>query len=1292
MKVTHRIGAFFLLAAFACRAAEDAAPIKAGPGDNRAAPTALVEPTPHLATRAFDLTHRGRPVEAIELLLTELTQRLRAQRWDDTMLVADSLAAALHLEPLLESVCAWRAAAEQLEAAKPFPLSTPPELAAQLDLVLARGLIRADRLAEALQLTRAGGALIDWRIIGPFANERGGGIDTQYEPEKALDFAATMRGKERDVSWRSNPAPTQPIANLVLHEMMRPSEQSVAYLATAVRVDAPRDVVLALGSSGAVKVWHGATLAHTNKVHRPSHRDQDRVVLALHEGWNSILVKVGVEDRTGWAFSARLTELDGEPLRNFTHSSARAPEARRDTTASSATPKPSVRQELERIVADPVAVDQHAHAQRLLALLHLGAHPDDIAAKSAKKHAEAALALAPDDVATLYLVARANEPGPGETAEEIRHNERIAPLKRVIELDPTHAGALADLANFYRDSNPIPHLVDSYSQRALAAAPHSYRALTLRANALEDLDRDGEAHELRRASWATPEGRLRPEAIVDEAGFKLWRGDRAAERELLDSALKSGMREHAIYNALMDLHRREGDLDAFLAVAKGWLARAPQDVGAAIGAARTLEFGGQLGEARALLESAFAVCPEDARIAFAFSRLAQREGDRDEADRWLAEVIRLDPGYDKARRQRQVLAEQTQERFETPYRWDAVERISKSPSGVDANEQVEVVDRTTVWRVNPDGSEHMYEHTLLQVQNTGGVKSLDKYWIVYPSDSTLQVYNLRVVRPDGSTERAPPPRGRDQSYAGGFARPFDLPTLQVGDFVDIEYRVDQRRADVFGQYFGVRHSFYVDSPDPLAPVARAELIVLAPRDVPIYSKAHNGDALEHTVADAQSDLRSYRWAARDLKRPTPQIAMPKRIEFAPTVDVSTYESWEAFASWWWSFIEKEFVTTPAMKEKVRELTAGLTDEMDKVRAIARFVGQEIRYNAWSFGTHGYEPYSAATIFERRFGDCKDKSILLRQMLAEIGVHSHPVLINAEDRRPEEKLDIAMVGHFNHCIAYVPATDTRPGFYLDATADRNPIEYLRADDQGAKVLHVDASKSSIERIDYTAARDNALVRDYEVALDRDGRGTVSLVDRSVGRFGVQLRQWFGGEKGDINKRAADMLASAFGKVEVSSVETSKLEDIGAPASIALRFGATNLWTRDSAGSHLRLSFDSAPFLDVAPEPAAEREWEIVLDRPLEMRTRITYRLPEGAELGALPQDASIRCEGLLEYELRTRSVPGGVEVERRFTLIDRRIPRARYADFQDALREIQSTENRTIVIRTGPVEAAAKESK
>jgi cellulose synthase operon protein C len=755
-------------------------------------------------------------------------------------------------------------------------------------------------------------------------------------------------------------------------------------------------------------------------------------------------------------------------------------------------------------------------------------------------------------------------------------------------------------------------------------------------------------------------------------------GDPSGEITNLKLASRSGSSEREIFEALIESQVTVGDVDGALDTNAEWLERSPFDAQRMLETAKLVEHAGRTEDAEALVKRALDVAPDDSRIHFALARLAQRRNDLETADRELAEVLRLDPGYDLARRQRQVLAESEQDRFEEPYRWDAVEKVKGLTLEGGGNDRVRVVDRTTVWKVEPDGTEHEYEHLLLQVTNSGGVKDLDSYWITAPSDASLQVYNVRVVHPDGSFDRAPAPRGQDQSWGGQRARSFDLPPLEVGDCIDVEYRIDPTLPDVFGQYFGIRHVFQPDFPDPLAPVARAELVVISPADVPIYSREHNADGLEKSE-ESQGDVVVRHWVARDLERPSSQIAMPDRTEFVPLVDVSTFESWQAFASWWWNFIEKEFVTTQAMKDKVAELTRGLTSEEDKVRAIARFVGQEIRYNAWPFGTHGYQPFSAATIFERRFGDCKDKSILLRQMLAEIGVEAHPVLINAEYRRPDEKLDVAMVGHFNHCIAYVPPAGDRPGYYLDATADRNPIEYLRSDDQGAEVLHVRDGQGSIHEIPYAPPEENALVRSYEVQLDREGRGIVELVDESVGAFGVGLRYEFGGEKGDLNQRIAETLSDSFGKVDVLESRTSPLEDIGAPAKLEIKLRAENLWTRDPTGANLRLGFDEIPLLGVAAEPAEEREWEIVLDRPMQMRTRVLYKLPEGSKLAKLPPEATVSAPGLVEYRMKASETPEGILVERTFTLAQRRIPKSSYAEFQSALREIQLAENRTVVI-------------
>ena len=282
------------------------------------------------------------------------------------------------------------------------------------------------------------------------------------------------------------------------------------------------------------------------------------------------------------------------------------------------------------------------------------------------------------------------------------------------------------------------------------------------------------------------------------------------------------------------------------------------------------------------------------------------------------------------------------------------------------------------------------------------------------------------------------------------------------------------------------------SHDALAPTLRSELVLLSPPGLELHVALSQPERIEVTRAQDTAGRSVQRFVVKDLPRPASETAMPRRSELAPRVDVSTYADWQAFATWWWSFIEKEFQSSPALSAKVLELTRGLATEREKIQALVRFCGQEIRYNSWPFGTHGYEPFSAPVIFERRFGDCKDKSILLCQMLSEIGVHAHPVLIKADTFRPVETLDAAMVEHFNHCIAYAPATSERPGLYLDCTADKNPLDSLRYDDQGARVLHVDGGQASLHDIPYAPPAENQLVRRYDVKLDAQGDGDESLL--------------------------------------------------------------------------------------------------------------------------------------------------------------------------------------------------------
>lgn len=106
-----------------------------------------------------------------------------------------------------------------------------------------------------------------------------------------------------------------------------------------------------------------------------------------------------------------------------------------------------------------------------------------------------------------------------------------------------------------------------------------------------------------------------------------------------------------------------------------------------------------------------------------------------------------------------------------------------------------------------------------------------------------------------------------------------------------------------------------------------------------------------------------------------------------------FANWKQMGDWYLNLTTGRRDASPAIKQKVAELTSSLPSTLDKMRAIATFVQRDIRYVSIQLGIGGWQPHPAADIFTHRYGDCKDKATLMSSMLHEIGVDSYYVSIN-----------------------------------------------------------------------------------------------------------------------------------------------------------------------------------------------------------------------------------------------------------------------------------------------------------
>jgi|GEM_PF-5414920 len=126
-------------------------------------------------------------------------------------------------------------------------------------------------------------------------------------------------------------------------------------------------------------------------------------------------------------------------------------------------------------------------------------------------------------------------------------------------------------------------------------------------------------------------------------------------------------------------------------------------------------------------------------------------------------------------------------------------------------------------------------------------------------------------------------------------------------------------------------------------------------------------------------------------------------------------SWANLAKW----IGEEYSSVCVPDSNVLSFAHILTDTCrslrEKIEAIAKFVQRKVRYVAIELGKGKYVPRPPGTVLKRRYGDCKDKAILMVALLQAIGIRSFPVLCHTES---PILANVPTMVQFNHLIVAV----------------------------------------------------------------------------------------------------------------------------------------------------------------------------------------------------------------------------------------------------------------------------------
>lgn len=258
-----------------------------------------------------------------------------------------------------------------------------------------------------------------------------------------------------------------------------------------------------------------------------------------------------------------------------------------------------------------------------------------------------------------------------------------------------------------------------------------------------------------------------------------------------------------------------------------------------------------------------------------------------------------------------------------------------------------------------------------------------------------------------------------------------------------------------------------------------------------------------------------------------------------------------------------------------ELVEGKATLEDKISAIHAFVSRGIRYNSMSETGHAITPHNISETVNNRYGDCKDKSALLLELLNKLELNPVPVLI-ATERKNLEAIPAASLDYFNHVV--VCNQDKKMPFCIDATDTDTDWRSISNWIQGSVALPLvdDAKPVRLPQHKYRWR----LKSQTELSFDDKGGQTELNKREFLGEYAGTMRSMLSAQKPDDQLRwAIQSYKRVTGVDEVPEFRFSGVESI-APrltiesstyfspflsASEDLPYSEPDLWLRDELDS-------------------------------------------------------------------------------------------------------------------------------
>lgn len=586
-----------------------------------------------------------------------------------------------------------------------------------------------------------------------------------------------------------------------------------------------------------------------------------------------------------------------------------------------------------------------------------------------------------------------------------------------------------------------------------------------------------------------------------------------------------------------------------------------------------------------------------------------------------------------------------------------------------------------------------YIHRAVVARDTGSLDRVANVEVpLQPDYETLLLHRL-VVHRDGRAEDRQDQadvrflqreRGLEQGvYSGTVTVAIVVPDVRAGDTLEFEYTTIGANPVFDGKFMDAAHW---DLPVPVA-YRRVVLNRPAQRKVDfrlIGTPAANAPKISQSEHDGR---RLTVFEGRDLPALLPDGGAPRDVQSARWLQFSEYTNWSEVGAWANHLFQAE--AAPARLEPaLASARRARTQEQAAVAAL-EFVQNEIRYLSLSLGENSHRPADPADVLQRRYGDCKDKSLLLVTMLRALGMQADAVLAPVELHQGlSQYLPSPML--FDHAI--VRLTLNGQVYFLDPTrqGQHGSLSRLGQHLAGADVLVVQPGIARLDAIPFPAQAEHQLRTEQLVVSAMDQPPRLTVRNEYMGTGAEIVRAGFAmTSPAELRKTVARGMAARYPEAQLVGDVTLRDDRERNLIVTEASFVVPHMFSETGAGWEMKFDASNLNGLLPAPDGANRSAPLAVPGYPFEVAYELDVRLPDSF---AMREDSTTKTiEDPAFAGARTLSVTrAGLHVKLALGMRADRVEAPRVAEFSHKLQDWNALSSGGLRVFKADMRAAPRE--